>query len=429
MPLSRIDTRLAARFHQRHIDGLGRTEAIARFVGRRISKAAAEIKSILVSETNPAEAQRKIADKLRGIIPGAINDIADMMARLAKLTNKDATNVLIQTIPRRWWRKALPILPESVRPPLNPDDFFDPGYFQVNNELEPATRKLSDAKYAALLKQTVVKPLSRGRIDNIIRSPNPATGQSWDQRLRGLSGKIGDPNQLAGQLVTGINRGENVAGLRKRVDEIVGPLHGSSQRIARTEARRVAETANRESWAALGDMLAGAQIVAVMDERTRPEHAARNGTIYYVEGEPNIATMPNLPDEPNCRCFSVPVLKEPSEIESDPALVAFANDDGDSIVDPAAYDSWFAGATVAQRRAAVGVRRYEIVRQQNQPGIDPDWTDFIDEDGHLLPPVKLKKEPPAKRAERKAKVNARLRQREEAFRRVSASSFFSLATA
>ena len=50
-----------------------------------------------------------------------------------------------------------------------------------------------------------------------------------------------------------------------------------------------------DAHAQLGDLVAGWQVHATLDERTRPEHAARNGTIYWLHpkaGQKGVGEMP-----------------------------------------------------------------------------------------------------------------------------------------
>lgn len=427
-----IDARIAARMHQHQIDMVARSERVALYVGEQVLKVGREIKEIV--SRGRVDVALQIIPLLQRLPIVAVAAVDEMLLKMAQHAHRETTKILVKTVPRYWWQRARPSLPESMFEAKKSKRLkkaiayvADPDHLRIRNDLEPIlSGRLSDEEYEDLIKETVIPPITRDRARQFIRSRNPATGETWEERMRGLSRKIGDPNTVATQLAAGISRGEGIPELRKRVDDIIGPLHGSSLRVARTEARRVAELANRESWSSMGDMLEGAQIVAVLDENTREEHALRNGEIYWVDGDPDISTMPALPDEPNCRCIAVPVLKPPDEIVNDPVLAAeFQTAAGDSILDPAAYDSWFSRASEGRRKDAVGAGRYNFVKGLNQAGIDPDWTDFIGNDGKLLTVKTLRKESPVDRADRKNAVAATLRRREDAIRKVTQGPFFS----
>jgi hypothetical protein len=154
----------------------------------------------------------------------------------------------------------------------------------------------------------------------------------------------------------------------------------------------------------LGDLVAGWQIHATLDERTRPEHAARNGTIYWIHpkaGQRGVDEMPHPPMEAdgstawNCRCFLTPVLREPDEPGVfDPGVF----DPSQLAPSPAVYADWWAGADTRRRELAVGARRLATVAATVA---DPDWEHFLDPvSGSLLSVDTLKGETATERVER-----------------------------
>jgi hypothetical protein len=82
------------------------------------------------------------------------------------------------------------------------------------------------------------------------------------------------------------------------------------QRIAENEGFRIAQAIQTLGYGRLGSLLAGVMILNPLDERTRPTHRERAGTIYWTQPgrQPNIVDAPNPPDAPNCRCHLVPIL-------------------------------------------------------------------------------------------------------------------------
>jgi len=253
----------------------------------------------------------------------------------------------------------------------------------------------------------------------------PPGGLSWEERFW----RWAVPAQAAflTQLTQGLAAGENPTQLEQRIRPFADGLFYKSERIARTEAVRVAERANRATAERMGPYLEGLQIVAVMDEWTRPEHAARNGRVFY-RGEDGIYRdekgdiLPDLPDEPNCRCMTIPVLTMPPELRGRSAAgEAFRTASGGLIPDPASYAEWWEKASPQEQRIAVGAGRYELVRDRlaklptPRP---PEWIDFIDTDGKLLSVTRLRNESEEERTARRERVSAMLRDRERAFRAV-----------
>jgi len=258
----------------------------------------------------------------------------------------------------------------------------------------------------------------------------PPGGLSWEERFW----RWAVPAQAAflTQLTQGLAAGENPTQLEQRIRPFADGLFYKSERIARTEAMRVAERANRATAERMGPYLEGLQIVAVMDEWTRPHHAARNGRVFY-RGEDGVyrdetgEILPDLPDEPNCRCMTIPVLTMPPELRGRSAAgEAFRTASGGLIPDPASYAEWWEKASPQEQRIAVGAGRYELVRDRlaklptPRP---PEWIDFIDEKGRLLPPWRLKSESAEEWQRRREAVDAMLTQRKLLWQQVSTMGF------
>lgn len=330
--------------------------------------------------------------------------------------------------------------PSPPQPLLTPDAIILPGQdvgplqgnpLRADSYTEPIARRgaaglrYTDAEWQQVLQQVVFPPPSGQEVEAILQTP--VNGQTWQQRFTGLSKLMTSPDAVAQELVSGFAAGEAVEAMRRRVQPLVQGIQASARRIARTEGCRIAETVQRRSWGQIGDMMRGAQILAVLDQNTRPEHAARNGKVFFnsaADGEPTIDQLPSLPDAPNCRCWSTPVLKPPKEFDADPAVkAAFANDQGAGIPDPATYDQWFAQADEPSRKLAVGTRRYHAMRDILAGQREPEWTDFIDADGTLLPVADLKAERPLDRVARKMAVQGTILERRRLLSEVNAKQF------
>lgn len=435
--LSPVDRRLASRAHQWKIEASARAEAVADYVGRQVDRLAARIKALVAGGLSPWESHR-IAVLWRAFPFQVTATIDDMLERMVRWGYRAGSTVLLDSIPISWWKVVLPTLPipamETENPNVKPDpsilratDFFmDP--HRVSVTFEPVVPPASVQRMTAAVEALLFPALERAAIRNIVRTPEPYSGKTWAERLADLSRKVANPERLANELVTSIALGEPQGELVKRVDKLVGPLHGTSKMIARNEAARVAEAANKESWQALGELQAGVQVIAVLDERTRPEHAARSGRIYWNEGTPNVRDAPNPPYEAdgtlayNCRCTLAPVLAPPGDVADNPALqAAFRNADGDFAPDPAAYDVWFRNADKRRQMAAVGVRRYAAVEKLVRRR--PEYSDFVDEDGKLLSVAALRSEKENTRLARKAAVSIVMRRQENYLRQVALQGF------
>ena len=160
--------------------------------------------------------------------------------------------------------------------------------------------------------------------------------------------------------------------------------------------------------------------------------------------------LPDLPDEPNCRCMTVPVLKPPREIapefwqhsfkqwedarrgreplgasapgQEKPAGAEAPQKSGLDALGksvPAADDmaQWWKGATEKQREQAVGKRRYQQMKKLL--GREPRWEHFIDPQGHLMSVEDLAAESRQERNRRLGLVRKQLTAQRRAFRDVS----------
>ena len=151
----------------------------------------------------------------------------------------------------------------------------------------------------------------------------------WQDRLAAAS-RLAPPAQMASLLAAGLAAGKSQQQIARDLLPAVEGVRASARRVARTEALRVAGAMQMAAHEALGDLVIGYRAHAVIDEHSRPWHAARSGTIYYKNpgpGQKGLDKMPRPPDEPpdaserppgtpqtawNCRCTLFPVLRDPS---------------------------------------------------------------------------------------------------------------------
>ena len=435
---SLIDRRLASLLSQRQVDSLSRIDRILGSIAKEFAEAQRDLLSAITGDYS-ADAKRQALPAVIRSTTGRVKQLlASRFRDHATWGHRSAVDSMMQAIPLPYLLAQIPdetrAAFESIHwPRLTPNLNFeagmltvstediDPGPFNATLPINPlGALKLTDEQVAELIEKIVFPPPSESDITAALRTPD------WEARLDSLSSRISDKQIAFDQLVQGYSEGENITQIRRRLDPLVGGLRSSAQRIARTEGMRVAETMQRQAWAGLGDMMVGVQIIAVLDERTRPEHATRNGTIYYNSPrgkQKSIAELPDLPDAPNCRCMSSPVLAPPAELEDDPSVrEAFKQVKGSGRVDPETYNKWFKTADQTKRKQVVGVRRYREV-EQLVGDREPEWSDFIDEDGNLLTIAEILAETMVDRTARKQEIERQMARRGQAIRELSRRGF------
>jgi len=424
-----IDQRLASRGAQQQVALLSRSERAAVNVGRAYDALLRDLLALATDGSVTDAMARGARDAAERASRDAEASLKADLEAAAQWSREVTTDVLVRTIPLHWFRAVAPELaaipfPESVlqerergEPPI------DAGY-----DFEPiAQRRLSQEEAMALIRELVFGPLTPDEVEAYLAGG--AGGIAWGERLKYWDSQSRD--RMLSELGSGVSGGEAVNDIRKRLQPITDGIAYKAQRFARTEARRVAERSQVDTYAAMGDMLSGIQVIASLDQWTRPEHAARHGKVYrrkedgaFIADDGEV--MPELPDAPNCRCYPSPLLAPPEEFLKDPALRAeFQNAQADAIPDPAAYTQWFARASEKERTLAVGVRRYRAMeRRLSGTGQRPEWTDFIDAEGRLISAQRIRSESEAARAERKTIVDAILDQRERLYREAARQGFF-----
>ena len=418
--VSHVDQRLAAALHARQIETIVRAESISEKAVFAIDIAVENVlMDVRLGKNVPAQLQKRFDEIL--------NDILNSFVRLAYWSHGNLVDGYFQSIPTKWFKSLLPAETAIMFEDEGGIDDIDDISFDTPTEPIATDPNLTPEEKRDLIEKLVFPPPSTREVAEIISRPNSNTGTSWQSRFATLSKQITDNRAVFGELTTAFSSGETIDQMRERILPHVRGIRASAQRIARTEGLRVAERVQRRSWNGLGEMLLGVQILATLDENTRPHHAERNGTIYYKEskeGEKTLDEIPDLPDEPNCRCWSTPVLHPPQHFEDDPKVKKFfRTKSGAGIPDPASYDQWFSQADEGRRKMAVGVRRYNEVKKQLARIREPEWSDFIDETGKLLPLDQIKSETIARRQSRKVKVAAEIAARGDQRTEVSDRGF------
>lgn len=435
--LGLLQQRLAARAHQRQASLLVQAQQAADAVARRYRGLAAQLAE-LASRLGLAGLPQ-IAQALDQALAQARADMAAELERLGRTGYQSAARAVLDALPAEWTpvfaalaaaRRQLAAVQEAQIPQPEPEPSRKPPQppWKLKYEWEQVAQGAIKGKKAQQFVQSLLFPPPR--LEDVSRwlSEKPPGGLSWDERLRRW--EAATRGAMLTQLTQGLVAGENIDGLRARLEPFTAGLAYRAQRIARTEGCRVAERAGRACYSQMGELLDGLQIVAVMDEWTRPHHAARNGRIYrrgldglYRDDAGQL--LPDLPDEPNCRCMTIPVLQTPEVLRDSPAAMeAFLTAAGELVPDPASYSDWWRQATERERMIAVGVKRYQAVRDMLASGPAPrapEWEDFITPQGKLIPVEKLRAESAEERAARRRRVELVLDQRRRAYQAVAST--------
>jgi hypothetical protein len=190
---------------------------------------------------------------------------------------------------------------------LGPTDYLD--QFR-----EPARAEMSHEEQRRIFERLLFPPPSKDWVEHLLGVT--LQRQPWYQALNGSfrAAEFG-PDRLAGIIAAGYSSGKSQAEITEDVRPFVDGVKWRAARVARTYGLAVAGQAQREMHAQLGELEIGKMVRATLDERTRPKHRLRSGTVYYKEpkgGQFGYDAMPEPPLEAdgtlayNCRCFSGP---------------------------------------------------------------------------------------------------------------------------
>jgi SPP1 gp7 family putative phage head morphogenesis protein len=416
-----IQQKLAAKLETLQIEKIVRVETIADLLASQVAAAVGDVLSITQRTARRDQRARDIAERLRKLPKLMTETASTAMVKLGQWSHAEAGRIVAKTVPRKWMRAAQPAAVLVGEQTATEDAVGDLWNFDDNTG-PISGRRLTDDEWAEWCAQHVWPAPPPEKVTEIVQ--RKTNGIAWQDRMQTLS-KLIEPEKTAGALIDGFAEGLNVDQLTKRVlPHVTGNVASSARRIARTEGLRIANEMQREMYNDLGDLMVGMQIWATLDQNTRPEHAARHGRIHYKNGNPGLDTMPSLPDEPNCRCFDIPVMKTPESIANDPKLAAeFRTASGNAIPDAQSYNEWFRGADEGRRKMAVGAKRYNEMAAKLGQTRKPEWTDFIDADGKLLSVKELQSEDSDSYQFRQTQVRNALDKRRQLIQQISSGGF------
>jgi len=175
---------------------------------------------------------------------------------------------------------------------------------------EPAYKRLPETEQRRIFRELLLPRLEKQVVQRIIFGSDP---QAMLHRI-GQETALADPMRIANIVTQGMAQGKNRVEISRELKPLLQGNRSSAMRVARTEGARVANQANMLAFDELGEMVVGFQTHAVLDERTRPWHAVRNGQICYKKpkqeqkGLFQLPHPPEEPDDPNERPAGTPKL-------------------------------------------------------------------------------------------------------------------------
>lgn len=430
-----LTSRLTAHTEARQIEASNLADAAALAVDAAFAN---QWRRIIATLNTPiiATAQFYAFRELLAILPAAKASVADSLRKIARWGHTTARRSLRTTLPLGYLQSAVIVnATESLMEDTGPGD--RPGILELILRSMGGDEQTIEARIRSLLSPGIsVNEKKDVYLDYLFPPPPPAVvdeivyapvnGRTWEQRLEGATRTSATPAQLADVVAQGMAQGKSQRQIAKDLLPVVDGVRSSARRIARTEALRVAGQIQERAWNGLGDMVVGLQVRNPLDERTRPAHRLRHGTIYYKDpkpGQKSLAEAPHPPVEPdgtlayNCRCVMVPELATPDYLD-DAAKKLFA-DKPSFRNDPATYAEWFANADEKSRRLAVGTRRYEAARAVT--GAErPSYHVFVDptQPDAILSANAIRSETPTERHHRMAVVGRLVDERRGLIRRV-----------
>lgn len=308
-------SKAAAAFLRQHLAQVKQAERIANEATEPIRDAWESIIGIVARQpSSMADTEQRVREILKRAMRLTHGRIENDLRDLIDDAHTDASEAWLRLIPRETWlRLAMHKTGQREWIELHegPKSFFSKllGYAIDFGKLLTG-QDLPKREFDSLVKKTVFPPPPEQKVEQILRGDSWPDRKTWPQRLAQEGFSF---DKITSQISSGMAQGQAVAELTEQVRPLVNNVYYRAARIARTEATRVSQTMQRESWEPVTDLIIGGQIHNPLDERTRPEHRERAGTKYYKPGYgppggPSYAEMPNTPDAPNCRCATTPLI-------------------------------------------------------------------------------------------------------------------------
>lgn len=425
-------TLAASRLGIHHVTMMDQAEAAADAVDHVIARAWKQTLAVLSRDAGPRQNYVRALLAIGQMQDAVPRTLAQQFRRVYVRGRQGAGAALASALPMKILRQVSPLPAEVIKSELR-EDLFPGGMIEVSPEgvtsRQPARRKRSAKKERAIYEDLIFPGPTEDEVLGVL-SPfiRPNDWQGIGQTRRKM------PQELADEIAKGIASGLTQAQLAKQLLPFYEGHKARARTVARTFSMAIAQRANQDANDKLGDLCIGFQIHATRDSHTRPHHAARDGTIYYKDPKGNQLGLDQMPRPPfeadgslafNCRCYLSPVLRPLEAFAEDPAKLARFETAMEKVIpDPIDYSRWFDQATEKQKVQAVGPVRYRTLKARLPAEREPQYADFLDQEGGNLVPVdQLKAETPQQQQARRAEVDQLIAKRQRQIKQVARLGF------
>lgn len=362
--LDRVASELMGSLLMAQGDSITIAEHAAERIDERLGMRWLEIIRLLrTSTTNPVTDQARARNVLNNLIHDVEREV-DAALRATAATARRTTA-----------RSFLTTLPEEIR----------------DNVVVGGLREAKTPKRR--LKKRTIAPLTEHELRKIITRGGYAT------RLRRWSARLTRADKVARILAEGLAQDRDPNDIAREIAPFVKEYVDAAKRLLRTESSRIHNEVLEHTFDQYSDIIVGYQIIAILDDRTRPHHATRHGKVYFVHKAPYASDRPELPDEPNCRCTYTVLLRDGLRRPGVP------------LPSSRTYSAWFDRQAVATKQRIVGKRRWAEVKSKISR---PSWNDFINPStGKLIRLETLERKTPTQIRKTREQLNSRQKKQAE----------------
>lgn len=297
-----VTARVAAHGFAAQIETLGRADAAGDRADRHVGSVWRRLLSILDQFRGPhraVDAYQAIIELLRPLGHELVGVIGKAATDAARESYDDAAGTLIAQLPAPMLLRAVPVT--EAREPLQIT-------FDGVRGFLPNFDRLPDDEQDELFRQMIFPAPSAERVRSVVY------GNGWITRIDAMT-RAAPPESVASAVMQNITAGKKINDLARELLPMFNGVRATARRVARDTSMHAAHAMQHQAWNQLGDLVLGYQVNAVLDERTRPEHRARNGQRFYKNPKPGQKGMDECPQPPfesprngaglafNCRCL------------------------------------------------------------------------------------------------------------------------------